>query len=182
MDKSTARIWTVPNLLSLVRLGTTVPLIIGLHRGQLWWAFAWAAIGILSDSLDGFLARKLNQCSDLGRILDPIVDKVVTLSVVTFLVLSSQYNFPLWFYLFLILREVAVLIFGLTVVRKKQIVMESTRPGKLSAFLTGAMVLFFMMHWQPVAMWLLYGAFVLTVYSSIIYLRRYQSALKNVKE
>lgn len=181
MEKSTNQIWTVPNALSLIRLGTTIPLICCLHQGRVWWAFSWAAIGIVSDSLDGFLARKLNQCSDLGRILDPVIDKVVTISVITFLVLSPRYHFPLWFCLFLILREGAVLVFGLTIVRKKQIVMESTRPGKLSAFLTGAMVLFFMMQWQPVAMWLLYAAFVLTVYSSVVYLKRFQDAVQNVK-
>lgn len=181
-DQENNRIFTIPNLLSLVRMGTVIPLILCLHKGQLWWAFTWAAIGIATDLSDGYVARKFNQCSNLGRILDPIIDKVVTISVITFLLWSPRYNFPLWFYCFFLLRELVVLIFGITVIRKKRVVMESSRPGKLSAFLTSIMVLFFMMQWQPVAMWLLYAAFVLTLYSSYVYLLRFRKRIQETRE
>jgi len=155
-------ILTVPNLLSLIRLLLLAPMLVLLGRGQRWAVFGLALLGIALDLSDGFLARKLNQCSDLGRVLDPVIDKTVTLSVC----------------LFLLFREVAVLAGGLAVMRGRKMILESNRAGKWSAFTTGISVLFWIMNWQPFAFWLVCVSFVLTLYSSITYIKAFLAKMR----
>ncbi|MDC1144981.1 CDP-alcohol phosphatidyltransferase family protein, partial [Porticoccaceae bacterium] len=63
-------IYSIPNILSFLRLGL-VPVLIGLALVQAGQLFLWVlAVSLLSDVLDGFLARKLNQVSELGAKLD----------------------------------------------------------------------------------------------------------------
>lgn len=77
------RVLTIPNIISLVRLAG-VPLFLWLVLGP--EADAWA-LGVLmlsgvTDWLDGYLARKLNQTSKLGQVLDPVADRLYILAVV----------------------------------------------------------------------------------------------------
>jgi cardiolipin synthase len=101
----TNRVWTVPNLLSMARLAG-VPLFLWLVLGP--EADAWA-LGLLmlsgvTDWLDGFLARKLNQRSTLGEILDPVADRLYILAVVIGLALRDIV--PWWVAIVLPLRDV----------------------------------------------------------------------------
>ena len=75
------RIWTVPNLLSFVRL-LGVPLLLWLILGpeEDGWAFVVLALSAISDWADGKLARLLNQFSRLGAILDPLADRLYILA------------------------------------------------------------------------------------------------------
>jgi cardiolipin synthase len=100
----TNRVWTVPNLLSMARLAG-VPLFLWLVLGP--EADAWA-LGLLmlsgvTDWLDGFLARKLNQRSTLGEILDPVADRLYILAVVIGLALRDIV--PWWVAIILPLRD-----------------------------------------------------------------------------
>ena len=80
---SSARVWTLPNLVSMARL-LGVPLFLWLVLGPRW---DLAALGILlvagiTDWLDGYLARRLGQQSRLGELLDPVADRLYILAVV----------------------------------------------------------------------------------------------------
>src|SRR5678816_4006741 len=73
-------LWTVPNILTWIRIAA-IPLIVVLFYAPYHWAdpaagLLFAAAGI-TDSLDGYLARRLNQTSRLGAFLDPVADKLV---------------------------------------------------------------------------------------------------------
>ena len=61
-------------------------------------------LAIVSDLLDGYIARRLNQQSDLGKILDPIADKLVIGVVILALILSNP-KFPLWAFAIVIIRD-----------------------------------------------------------------------------
>jgi len=167
------RIWTIPNALTAARLFVLVPIFICLVREERVWAAFWCALGACTDLLDGFIARRLNQASDLGRLLDPVVDKVAVLSVVLFLTFSPAYGFPLWFLVFLLARETAVVALGFILLRKSAKVSESNRSGKWSAFTTGIAVILVILGWQPYARIAIWIAFGLTLFSSFIYLRVY---------
>ncbi len=178
MDKKD-RILTIPNALTLIRLALLIPILMFLSRGQRLPAAALIALGVASDFLDGIIARRFDQGSDLGRLMDPVVDKVNTLAVGLLLILSPLYRFPLWYFIFLAVRELAVLVCGLIVVRKRKIVLESNRPGKNSAFFTGVCVLLYIFGWEPFTWISLWIAFGLALYSTGTYL---QIFLKQVKE
>jgi len=100
---------TVPNALTFSRLLLT-PLIIYLaylpDTLARWMALGLFIVAGLSDCFDGFLARRLNQISPLGTFLDPVVDKIVLLSL--FFVLSDLRLVPLWISLLMLTRELLV--------------------------------------------------------------------------
>ncbi len=80
--------WTVPNVISLVRI-FLVPLFVwlyikGMPEGQeVWqyWSFGVLALSGLTDCVDGYIARRFNQISEMGKILDPIADKLTQMAV-----------------------------------------------------------------------------------------------------
>jgi CDP-diacylglycerol---glycerol-3-phosphate 3-phosphatidyltransferase len=85
-------LWTVPNILTWIRIAA-IPLIVILFYAPYQWAdpaagLLFAAAGI-TDSLDGYLARRLNQTSRLGAFLDPVADKLVV-AVALVLLLSKD--------------------------------------------------------------------------------------------
>ena len=76
------KIWTIPNILSIIRI-CLIPLIVYLYlfTELSWLAGIFIILSGLTDIVDGYIARKFNQVSDLGKILDPIADKLTLLSV-----------------------------------------------------------------------------------------------------
>ncbi|WP_240181752.1 CDP-alcohol phosphatidyltransferase family protein [Nocardioides sp. 616] len=105
-----ARMWTVPNLLSLARLAT-IPLFLWLVLGPEadGWALVLLMVSGLTDYLDGYLARVLDQRSPLGELLDPIADRLYILAVVFGLAMRDIV--PWWVAAILPLRD--LLLWGL---------------------------------------------------------------------
>lgn len=74
-----------------------------------WWAAALFIVGMATDGLDGYLARKYNVVSDLGKLLDPIADKVLTgAALVTLSILSEL---PWWVTLVILAREISITVY-----------------------------------------------------------------------
>src|ERR1044072_6753131 len=81
-----SRVITIPNLLTLVRMAL-IPVFVGaLYYQRFGWALAVFVTAGVTDGLDGLFARRFNQYSQLGQILDPIADKL--LLVTSFITLS----------------------------------------------------------------------------------------------
>ncbi len=80
---STSQVWTLPNIISMVRMAG-VPLFLWLVIGPEadLWAIVVLMLSGVSDWLDGYLARRLNQMSKLGEILDPVADRLYILAAV----------------------------------------------------------------------------------------------------
>lgn len=104
------RVWTVPNLLSALRL-LGVPVFLWLVLGPKAdaWALGLLVLSGVTDWLDGFLARRWDQRSVLGQLLDPIADRLYLLAVVVGLALRDV--IPWWLAVLLPLRD--VLLWGL---------------------------------------------------------------------
>ena len=173
------RIFTIPNGLSLLRLLFLIPILLFLEQGKLFWALFFMLLGVATDFLDGFIARKFDQRSNLGRIADPIIDKINVLTVCCYLVISDIYHFPLWYFLFLLIREILLLLGGLLVIRGKRIVMESNRAGKNSAFANSMVVILFVLQLDLIAVIGMWIAFVFTLNSSWIYFRLFLGQMKS---
>ncbi|WP_110183480.1 CDP-alcohol phosphatidyltransferase family protein [Nocardioides solisilvae] len=100
-------VWTVPNILSLLRLAS-IPLFLWLVLGPEadGWALALLMLSGVTDYLDGYLARVLDQRSWLGELLDPVADRLYILAVVVGLALRDV--IPWWVALALPLRDLAL--------------------------------------------------------------------------
>lgn len=134
------RIFTIPNILSFMRL-CLIPLFIWLYCVEQKFILT-AYILILSgitDVVDGFIARHFHMTSDLGKILDPIADKL-TQAAMLFCLLTS---FPLMLapLALMVLKELYMGITGLMVIKKTGHVYSSRWHGKAATCLLYAMML-----------------------------------------
>ena len=110
------RVWTVPNVISLLRLlGVPVFLWLALGPKADWWAFAVLAFAGLSDYADGKIARRFNQSSRLGALLDPAADRLYILA--TIIALTVRDIVPVWLAVAIPARDV-LLAFTLPVLRR----------------------------------------------------------------
>jgi len=100
-------VWTVPNVITLVRL-LCLPVFLYLLFGRdNRAAAAWLLGGLgATDWVDGFLARRLGQVSDFGKVFDPTVDRLLFVVGITAIIVDE--SAPLWFALAVLAREIVV--------------------------------------------------------------------------
>lgn len=136
------RVWTIPTILSFSRIllvGPIVYCLLGESQNNRWWAVSIIVVAIITDLLDGYLARQLHQVSDFGKIIDPLADKIAV-GAVTFVLVWLE-RLPLWFLLLVLVRDVLILAGGLHIRRTKHIVVQSNLPGKLAVILVSFLLL-----------------------------------------
>ena len=80
----------IPNLLSLVRIGLIYPILNNIYLGNFKISIIFFLIAAITDGLDGFLARKMSWQTSLGKMLDPIADKLL-LSGTIFILWLNQF-------------------------------------------------------------------------------------------
>jgi cardiolipin synthase len=105
------RILTIPNVLSFVRLALVPVFLLFLLDGQDIAALVTLAVSGFTDFLDGFLARRLNQVTRLGQLLDPAADRLYILAAVLGLVMREL--IPLWLVIAILARDVLLLVVAL---------------------------------------------------------------------
>lgn len=120
----------ISNSLSIFRLILTLPLAYSLWNDKLIWVLVIAIVASISDFLDGFFARKLNQITELGKILDPVADK--TIVSVAGLILLIMGTLPIWFGTLVVLRDIFILSVGLYIKKRKSITMTANFLGKIT--------------------------------------------------
>jgi cardiolipin synthase len=127
------RIWTVSNLTSISRIVFVLPAAyclitdFPLHRE---WAVFFILVASFTDFLDGYLARKLHQVTDLGKIIDPLADKIGIGIVAVCLVLTD--DIPLWYFIVVLARDALIFLGGVYINRQKGIVPQSNMAGKIT--------------------------------------------------
>lgn len=139
-NKTENKILTVPNLLSLFRL-ILIPIIIWLYSFQKEYFPAGALLILsgLTDLADGYIARHFNAVSNIGKILDPIADKLTQAAMLFCLVT----RFPLMAapFGFLIIKELFIGTTGLLMIRKTKKVVGADLHGKVATALLYAMMI-----------------------------------------
>jgi cardiolipin synthase len=139
------KILTLPNILSLLRL-LMIPLIILLMvnvNDELFpYLLAIYIIAVFLDFLDGYIARKFSQESELGKIIDPLADKFLVLSIL--ITLAMKFDFPLWLAAFIILRDVLILWASVLLYKGKRIVKPSLVVGKFTFGLLSLLIFVFL--------------------------------------
>ena len=135
----------VSNLLSIIRLGLTPFIFHAIIRRSHLVALVIGGLAILTDMLDGYLARRLNQRTNLGKILDPIADKTIISAVIIAFILSNS-SFPRWAFVIIIIRDVLIVIANIFLFHRTQTIARSDGWGKCTTFfLATALVLYGLM-------------------------------------
>jgi len=129
------KIYTKSNLISFVRLLLVAPTIyfitnIPEHDEYRVVVLSLFFLAYLSDLLDGYLARKYNEISELGKIIDPLADKVFIIAIVFQLFLSDEIT-PVYFWI-IISRDILILIGGVFVTNITGKVLPSNLLGKIT--------------------------------------------------
>ncbi len=147
MAKKTAylfeNVWTIPNIISFVRILLIPVFGVLFYKGELLWALLILAFSGLTDFFDGKLARKLNQVSELGKMLDPIADKLTqaTIAIVYFFTFRNADNETLklfsWVFLLFILKELVMLVGGAIMIA------VGIRPGAAEIYGKAATLIFY---------------------------------------
>lgn len=165
-------IFLIPNLISLSRIILMGPVGILLLKNGIYNKVLLIVLGIIilsTDFLDGMLARKLHQESELGKILDPLADKLCFIIGAILFVLIKK--FPLWILIYIILRDVFVFLGGWYLSSRTKTVVQSNIWGKISTVmlsLSFLSILIFDINFIASLLLLLLGLFFFT-YSTINY-------------
>ncbi|MBS1552523.1 MAG: CDP-alcohol phosphatidyltransferase family protein [Bacteroidetes bacterium] len=131
-----------------------------------------------SDLLDGYLARKLDQVSETGKIIDPLADKISV--IVISLILLYLGKIPLWFVLIVVFRDLFILGFGIYLDKKKDIRLMSNYPGKIAVFSIGVIILFAVTDNSfllKINNYLYFVSLILIFYSSYLYFIRFKKSI-----
>ena len=168
------KILTIPNMITVFRIlliGPITYLILQEERTYFYWGLGLMAVGIASDYLDGILARKLNQVSEVGKILDPLADKI---GICTFLIALTIYrDLPGWVAGVIIGRDVLILLGGLIWSTKQKNVVTPNFLGKFTINVVALMVVAYFVK-IPVVKEIFAGlAVFFTIFSGIVYLQRF---------
>ncbi len=130
------KIWTASNILSFSRILLMIPASYFLATPDMYHreiAVLIILIAVTTDAIDGYVARKFDQISDLGKVIDPLADK---LGVAIVVVMLTIYNdIPLWFAVGILARDVVIFLAGLYIKTKTGIILPSMMSGKVAVSL-----------------------------------------------
>ncbi len=128
------KILTVPNILSMIRIAM-IPVIVWLYcvEKNYAWAGGLLIFSGVTDVVDGFIARHFHMISDLGKVLDPIADKLTQATVLVCLLM----RFPLMVLplAMMVLKETFMSVTGLLVIRRTGVVISADWHGKAATVL-----------------------------------------------
>ncbi len=188
-------IFYISNLLSFSRFVLLIPLIFFLvTSNENYYLFSSIIIIFMwiSDLLDGYYARKRNEISELGKIIDPLADKMIIISITIILLLQGV--LPLWFFIVIVLRDLIILSGGLFIKQKYGIVLQSNWIGKLTVFtigftllnmilikgLTNSSLNFFVYHIDKLELYwkvLILVSILMSVFSLVSYFKKFTNTV-----
>jgi CDP-diacylglycerol--glycerol-3-phosphate 3-phosphatidyltransferase len=183
-----SNVWTIPNVLTMIRL-LLVPVFVVVYfrttTEPKYAALAVFAAASLTDMLDGFLARKLNQITDFGKLFDPLADKLMVLTAMVCQALTGV--FP-WIAVIVVACKELFMVLGGLFLLSRDVVVYSNIFGKAAqvCFIASLILSFFHV---PLAEWgtrldliLLWISVGLAILAMVIYTVEYLRSLKKTKE
>lgn len=124
--------WNLPNVLTSLRI-LFVPVLAWLVLAQQWWwAFGLFAVLMVTDKLDGDIARARGLVTDFGKIADPIADKALMITALITLNIAS--TLPVWITVVIVVRELGITVWRMWMLRRGRVV-PASRGGKLKTVL-----------------------------------------------
>ncbi len=136
----------IPNSMSICRLAL-IPvvfyLIVNTNSQNYPWLIGVFCFSILLDFLDGLAARLLSQETELGKILDPLADKLLIIIVIVALIVKS--DFPIWLAVFIFARDMLIALAAFILLRKKRTVIPSNLIGKITFSATAFLIFIYIL-------------------------------------
>jgi phosphatidylglycerophosphate synthase len=175
------KVFTISNLISFSRILLVVPVLYRHYTNELnfdGFIIGLIAYGVVSDYLDGFVARKTNTISEVGKMIDPVSDKIA--AGLLFIYTAIIGWIPLWFLWLFIIRDLLILLGSSFIKVRYGKVAMSTLSGKISVnvisiywisvfFFRDALVAHNVLLWSSVG---------IMSFSFIMYLLRYRNIMK----
>ena len=185
------RILTLANAISISRIFLAIPLVLlfeDITRGEpgkYWIAFGVIILIVLTDFLDGFVARKVNETTNFGKLIDPVADKICMMVVTIFLIITYQLPF-LIFFISLAIRDTFLIIIGIYLMFSQDEVFHSNRSGKWFMGISALMMTLFLFQ-DPLGIpdYILWTSYMISMslfsLSTFEYIRRYLTYFKELE-
>lgn len=131
---------TIPNLLSVIRIALIPVFAVLFNNGDYGWAVFVLAMSGLSDFFDGKIARRFNQISALGKMLDPVADKLtqITIAIMFYITFSGSSDETVktfsWIFLVFLIKEAVMIIAGVIMIIFGLKPCAAEMPGKIATF------------------------------------------------
>lgn len=173
--------WNAPNIITVIRI-VLAPIFFwmlladgGADGALRWWAAVLFIVAIGTDGIDGAIARRKNLVTDLGKILDPIADKLLTSGALV--CLSILLELPWWVTGIIVVREVGITVWRFVELGRGNVV-PASKGGKLKTLVQSvAISLALLPFWTIFGEWVYWvnavamtAAVVVTVYTGVQYL------------
>jgi CDP-diacylglycerol--glycerol-3-phosphate 3-phosphatidyltransferase len=145
------RFWTIPNILSILRIILIIPIVgqLKLNTSQSnFLAFILIAVAYITDFLDGLIARKLKMTSDIGKILDPIGDKLLAITVAGVLYFSKR--IPLYFFSLIFARDLIISLGAMYAINLKGRILLPIFAGKFTTAVLGIVLSLYPLRYSNV--------------------------------
>lgn len=168
----------IPNILSFLRILMVIAFIILFVKGQYLACLILYIAAFLTDVLDGYLARKFNWISDLGKLLDPFADKFMLLSALACLFFKLKDSFPLfvWLLAVIVIKELMMMIGGMVMLKKKKVTVYADIWGKLATGLFFASITLSLVNLavkEVIPKWLLAALYITAIAVSVFSMFHY---------
>ena len=171
------------NVLSVSRIFLSLPLLHSLKSGD---SSTITTVIILlaaaaTDLADGYVARHIDNVSRIGKMLDPLSDKIFLAALIGGLVLWN--NFPVWLLIMLVSRDLCIVIAGFYMLKTRGFVIAANRWGKATTACIGFTTLSYILNISNVtSIVLLVFSSLLIIISSIAYVQTLRRTLRGVDE
>jgi cardiolipin synthase (CMP-forming) len=163
----------IPNLITMVRF-LLIPVFVYFFFSENQYSIEIAvAVFILSgitDTLDGYIARRYNQITKLGIVLDPLADKIMLITVLASVTISN--NIPIWIIAVVAIKEILMIAGAISLYNERDIVIPANIFGKISTLLSYIAILAVLFE-LPYNRTILYSYIAMTTLSLFIYLNRF---------
>lgn len=164
----------IPNILTIIRFILVPVIYTAVINKRFLTALIIFTISAITDILDGFIARKFNYITDIGKLMDPLADKLTQISLL--LALSFLKILPWWIFAIVFLKELVLVISASVLYSKKDVVVYSKWYGKLATTLFYLAIVISLITNQfniiipfRIDLYLYYLAILATVFSLIMY-------------
>jgi len=168
-----------PNVLSVSRI-VFLPYVIFLikHDMRPWSVIALGTLWV-TDFIDGYIARKFRQKTELGLVLDPVADKLTSAAI--FVTLYLFRGFPLWITAAVLIKDFMILSCSIFLIRR-QVIFSSNFIGRTTTFVISIIILLYVLNLEKFSIELSYILMVLMVVTLITYGVKFIRLLMEVKK